>query len=325
MLRTRRFGAIAATAAVVFALLTGCASPGPASSPSGLSTVESAYGPVEVPMSPARVAAVSYDTPWQLMSLGVKPIATIDYSRWADSYTAAQMEYIADATMIGTFGEINFEALASARPDLIVGTADEIDESTYERLRSIAPTVVTGGSDRGDWQSITEQTAAATGTTETLKASKAAYEALRDETKSTYREVIESHRWINFSFGDEPGQFSVQLPTGSTGDLVVEELGLQYGPGAASLSDTEARGYVSLPLEQLPTVFEGVTYALTFAAVDGTPLEGIEAIRTSPVFQTLDVARSGNVYAMRASVTDYETAQEWVRELVDNVLLPLSR
>lgn len=325
MLRTRRPGVVAATAALALALLAGCASPAQMSAPPTSATVESVYGPVEVPEHPQRVAGVSYDTPWQLMSLGVKPVATIDYSRWADSYTAEQIDYISDATKVGTYGEINFEALASARPDLIVGDADEVDESTYQRLSTIAPTVIVGGADRGDWQQITEQTAAATGTTDTWTASRAAYETLRDETKETYRAVIEGNRWVNFSFGDEPGQFSVQLPTGATGDLVVDELGLGYGPGAASLVDTDGRGYVSLPLEQLPTVFDQVTYALTFSAVDGTPYDGIEEIRASPLFQSLDVARTGDIYAMRSSVTDYETAQQWVHELVDNVLQPLSR
>jgi len=324
----RRRAVLAIAAAFTVALLSGCASAAsvpPSGTSTASTTVTSAYGDVTVPEKPQRVAAVSYDTPWQLMSLDVKPVATIDYSRWADSFTTAQMDFVADAAKVGTFGEINFEALTAARPDLIIGTADEIDEATYERLRSIAPTVITGGADRGDWQSISEQTAAATGTTATWQAEKAAFETLRDETRATYRDVIEGNRWINFSFGDEPGQFSVQLPTGSTGDLVVNEMGLAYGPGAASIADTDGRGYVAFPLEQLPTVFEGVTVALTFASADGTPNATIADIMNTPLFQTLPVAQSGHVYGMRSSVTDYVTAQDWVHELIDTVLQPLQK
>ena len=322
----RRIGAFVALAAT-FALATGCASTADsttAESDSGETfAMATVYGDVEVPASAERVAAVSYDTPWQLMSLDVQPIATIDYSRWLDSYTPEQQAYIEDAELIGTYGELNFEALASTTPDLIIGDAYEVDEATFQRLSDIAPTVILGGDDRGDWQSLTEQAAEATSTTDVWEASKAAYEELRDSTKEKYADVIENNVWINFSFGDEAGQFSVQLPTGSTGNLVVNEMGLAYGAGA-QIDDTEGRGYVALPLEQLPAVFDGVTQALTFAATDGEIYEGIREIIDSEIFQTLAVAQSGNIYSLSSSVTDYETAQDWIRELTEKVLEPLS-
>ncbi|WP_100811134.1 MULTISPECIES: ABC transporter substrate-binding protein [unclassified Microbacterium] len=327
---SRRIGAFVALAATL-ALVTGCASD--AGSPAANTdsntdssetfTMTTVYGDVEVPASADRIAAVSYDTPWQLMSLDVQPIATIDYSRWLDSYTPEQQAFIADAANIGTFGEVNFEALASATPDLIIGDAYEVDEATFERLSDIAPTVILGGGARGDWQSLTKQAAEATGTTAVWEASKTAYEELRDSTREKYADVIEKNVWINFSFGDEAGQFSVQLPTGSTGNLVVNEMGLAYGPGA-QIEDAERRGYVALPLEQLPTVFDGVTQALTFAATDGVIPTGIQEIIDSNIFQTLDVAKSGNIYALTSSVTDYETAQDWIDELTEKVLEPLS-
>ena len=322
----RRIGAFVALAATL-ALATGCASTADSTTAETDSretfTMATVYGDVEVPASAERVAAVSYDTPWQLMSLDVQPIATIDYSRWLDSYTPEQQAYIADAEVIGTYGELNFEALASTTPDLIIGDAYEVDEATFQRLSDIAPTVILGGDDRGDWQSLTEQAAEATSTIDVWEASKAAYEALRDSTKEKYADVIENNVWINFSFGDEAGQFSVQLPTGSTGNLVVNEMGLAYGAGA-QIDDTEGRGYVALPLEQLPEVFDGVTQALTFAATDGETYEGIREIIDSEIFQTLAVAQSGNIYSLSSSVTDYETAQDWIRELTEKVLEPLS-
>ncbi|TXK19903.1 ABC transporter substrate-binding protein [Homoserinibacter sp. GY 40078] len=321
----RRTGAIALIAVVTTAALSACTSDTSDVSPaaSDTFTVETVYGDIEVPSDPDRVAAVSYDTPWQLMSLDIQPIATIDYSQWLDSYTQAQQDFIADAAVIGTYGEINFEALAATTPELIIGDAYEVDEAAFERLSSIAPTVILGGDDRGDWQSLTEQAAEATGTTDVWEASKAAYEELRDATKEQYREVIEQNVWINFSFGNEAGQFSVQLPTGATGNLVVTEMGLNYGAGA-QIEDTEGSGYVSLPLDQIPVVFDGVTQALTFASTDGEIFEGIQEIIDSELFQSLPVAESGAVYGLTTSVTDYETAQDWINELTEKVLQPLS-
>lgn len=325
---SRRIVTIAALA-LTAALLSACAAESPGAAPTPPSggaatkTVASAYGDVEVPTDPQRVAAVSYDTPWQLMSVDVVPIATIDYSRWIADYSADQQDFIADAAMIGTYGEINFEALTAATPDLIIGDAFEVDEATFTRLQTIAPTVIVGGDDRGDWQSITEQTAEATGTLEVWAEGKAAYEQLRDETKATYADVIAAHTWINFSFGDDTGQFSVQLPSGSTGNLVVEEMGMQYGAGA-QLDDPDGRGYASRPLEQLPTVFEDVTFALTFATQDGQIHSGIRDIIDTEIFQTLAVAKDDAIYGMTTTVTDYRTARDWIVELTENVLEPLS-
>ncbi len=313
----------ATTPAVPSASASAVPSAPESSSPSGTLTVASAYGDVEVPADPQRVAGVSYNTPWQLQSLGVTPIATIDYSNWLSSYTPEQQAFIADAKPIGTYGEINFEALSATEPDLIIGDASEVDEATYQRLSTIAPTVIVGGGTRGDWQSITEQTAAALGKSDTWAASKAAYEQLRDTTKATYADVINGNRWINFSFGNDAGQFSVQLPTGDTGNLIVNEMGIPYGPGA-QLEDTDGSGYASLPLEQLPTVFDDVTVALTFVQADGTSYDGITAITESPLFQSLDVATSGQIYGLSTSVTDYETAMDWINELTTKVLEPLS-
>lgn len=345
MLAIRRLVPLAAAAVASLAALTACSSTSsspasssasssvesaasspaaasPSAAASGPVTVTSAYGDVEVPVDAERVAAVSYNTPWQLQSLGVTPVATIDYSAWIDSYTAEQQAFIADADPIGTYGEINFEALAAAKPDLIIGDAYEVDEPTYERLATIAPTVIVGGEERGDWQSVTEQVAAAVGASDTWATSKAAYEQLRDSVKSEYADVIGGNTWINFSFGDDAGQFSVQLPTGDTGNLIVNEMGLTYGSGV-SLDDPDNYGYVSLPLEQLPTVFDGVTAALTFVQADGSSYDGIEAITGSDLFQSLDVAKTGQIYGLSTSVTDYETAMDWIDELTAKVLEPL--
>lgn len=318
----------AAVAVGAFVLLTACgtsaANDAATSSAPTTRTVSTVFGDVQVPATPQRVAAVSYDTPWQLQSLDVRPIATIDYSRWTDQFTPEQLAFVADAAKIGTYGQPNFEALAAATPDLIVGTADEIDQPTYDKLAVIAPTVIVSGDSRGDWQSLTQRVAEATGRTDAWIADRAAYEKLRDETRATYSSVIDGNTWAHFSFGDDTGQFSIQLPTGSTGNLVVDEMGMKYPPAALALPDPDARGYSSPSLEQLPVVFDGVTAALTFEQPNGAPYEGITAITDSPLFRELPVSRDGHVFHLRTVVTDYDTAQTWIREVTGEALQPLA-
>lgn len=281
-------------------------------------SVDSVYGEVTVPDKPERVAAVSYDTPWQLMSLDVTPVAAQDYGRWIESFSQAQQDFVDGVPTIGTFGEINYEAIAATDPDLIIGEAGEVDEAAFKRLSDIAPTVVVGGETRGDWADITEDTAAAVGRTELWAEQKASFEATRDRIKTDYADVIADNRWIHFSLGDDASQFSVQQPTGATGNLVVNELGLQYGPGVPT--DYADNGYGSYPLEQLGPIFDGVTVALTFANADGSPNETIQAIEENELFTRLAVAQNDRVFRLVTSVTDYQTAEAWLDELEQQVL-----
>lgn len=326
-----RSSSLLGLAAAAFALplvLAGCSSPSsaePAAAASGDTiTVKSAYGEVQLPKNPERVAGISYDTPWQLMSLDVKPVATIDYSQWEDSYNAEQLAWIADAKPVGTFGEVNFEALTAAKPDVIVGDAFEVDESTFKRLQQIAPTVIVSGKERGDWVGITEETATALGKHDVWEANKESYEKVRDAAKEKYADVIADNSWINFSLGDGPGQYSVQLPTGATGNLVVNEMGMKYGKNVP-LEDTRGGGYVSFPEERLGEMFNGVTVALTFKDQSGTFYPDIQKIVEGPLFKELAVSKSGNVYGLVQQVTDHRTAELWVNEVTSQVLEPLTR
>lgn len=284
---------------------------------------EGAYGTIDVPAEPLRVAAVGYDSAWQLRSLDVTPVAALDYTQQAASYTEEQLAFVEKAAPVGTFGSINFEAVLAAAPDVIVGEQFDVDEEAYRRLSEIAPTVVVGGgTERGDWQAITEQLATALGRTEVWEASRASYEQLRDATTAKYRDVIDRNRWICFSLAD-PGQFSIQLPTGATGNLLVNEMGLQYGPNVP-LSDPDDKGWQAYPLEQLPSIFEGVTAAVTFSQANGEIFPAIRETIESPVFKTTTVSRTGHVAGMLTQVTDYVSAREWIEEFAKKFFEPLN-
>ena len=318
--------ALAAAVIVPLFAVTACASA--AGSSGGASgdtvTVDTVYGEVTVPAEPERVAAISYDTPWQVMSLDIPVIAAIDYTQWIDGYTAEQQAYIADAAKVGSYGEVNFEALAGAAPDVIVGDAYEVDEATFERLSEIAPTVIVGGDERGDWKTITEDLATALGAHDTWEEAKASYEARRDAVKEEYADVIAANTWANFSLGDEAGQFSIQLPTGATGNLIVNEMGLTYGEGIP-LDDEGGFGYASFPLERIGEILSGVTVGLTFENPDGSMIPAIKDVIDSSLFQQLDIAKSGRVYGMVTNVTDYRSAEAWIDELTTKALEPLSQ
>lgn len=312
----------AAAVAVVGAMaVTGCSSSSADSEPTDVRTVASAYGDIEVPASPERVVAASYDTPWQLMSLGVKPAAVQDYGKWISEFTPEQQAFVDGLPTIGPYGEMNFEAIAAADPDIIVGDADEVDQAAFDRLSGIAPTVIVKGESRGDWKTITTEIAEAIGKTDVLESTRTAYEENLELVRGEYADVIANNKWIHISLGDAPGAFSVQQPTGAIGNLVVNELGLAYGPGVPT-NDTDA-GYESYPMEQLADIMNGVTVVLYPLNADGSTNAAVQAVLDDNLFTRLPAAQAGHVFGLQSSVTDFVTANGWLNEVKTKVFATL--
>ncbi|MDF1488720.1 ABC transporter substrate-binding protein [Tessaracoccus caeni] len=152
MARTSQRGRVRAAllaALTTFALVgTACSTPTPpASSPSSTPSVTEAttrevdtdLGKVTVPGEATRVVAGDYFVGFTLMDLGVPLVGVSgsDYSDQGETYS----EGAKDAEMVGTWTDVDYEAILAAKPDLIVRGIDT-DEDTYKRLSDIAPTVV---------------------------------------------------------------------------------------------------------------------------------------------------------------------------------------
>lgn len=282
--------------------------------------IETVYGPVEVPSEPQRIVTTSYDGPRQLQAVGVMPIAAIDFSAWGDSFTDEQMDFIADADVIGTFGEPNLEAIAAVEPDLILGDSYEIDESVYELLSEIAPTVIVGSDQRGDWKLTSTMTADAVGATDALGELIETYDSTIARLQATYPDQL-ALGWAHFSLGDENG-FTVQYPTGSTGNLIFNDLGATL---AASLPDVQPEsGFESFSNEQIVDVLGGADVLVHFRNPDGGVLPVIQDVIDQPLFASLPAADAGHVFGLCCQVSDDATATDYLLDIEEAVLIPLA-
>ncbi|GAA3791200.1 iron-siderophore ABC transporter substrate-binding protein [Streptomyces phyllanthi] len=160
----RRFAAVLAAAPL--ALLTACAAGSP--TPTGAvgedaesTTVRTAYGTVEVPADPGRVVALGDTALDSALALGVEPVGTLS-SRGGDAVSPYLAGKVPGIALVGTVAETNLEAVAAARPDLIVAAANTPREQ-YDALKAIAPTVVPEPARFGAWESETRTVAAALG------------------------------------------------------------------------------------------------------------------------------------------------------------------
>lgn len=325
MRTTRYLGRLAVALTVAAALaLSACGSedddPGTSGSGSGTRTVASAYGDVEVPAKPERVVAVSYDTPWQLQSLDVKPVATQDYGKWVDSFTPAQQEFVDGVATIGSFGETNYDAIVKAAPDLIVGDVYEVDEKSYERLAEIAPTVIVEGSFRGDWKAIVAALAEATGAGDALDEREQSYTTKVAELKEKYADQL-ALKWATVSIGDAEAEFSVLYPTGIIGALL-DELGVTPAPGIPDAAPEP--GYQSYSFERLDEILATADVVVVPGNADGTPWEPFAAIKGNSLFTALPAAKSDSVFDLSYGVTDYDTALQFLDDVETTILEPLA-
>jgi iron-siderophore transport system substrate-binding protein len=110
-------------------------------------TVEHKFGSTTVKREPKRVVTVGYTDQDAVLALGVVPVGVGDFLggyKWRERpWAQAALKGAKPPVVSGQ--EINFEAVAAQRPDLIVAVNAGLKQGDYDRLSKIAPTVAQSG------------------------------------------------------------------------------------------------------------------------------------------------------------------------------------
>jgi iron complex transport system substrate-binding protein len=108
-------------------------------------TLQHKFGSTTIPKEPGRVSTVGYSEQDPVLALGFKPVAVRE---WFGEQPFATFPWAREAlgdakpeVLKMPFGQLDFEAIAALRPDLIVATHSGIKQEEYERLSRIAPVV----------------------------------------------------------------------------------------------------------------------------------------------------------------------------------------
>lgn len=155
-------------------------------------TVEHEYGETTIPSEPQRIVVVGLTEQDILLELGVTPIATTEwYGEQPSAVWPWATELLGDAepTVLSTTDGLEFEKIASLKPDLIIGTNAGLTEENYGKLAEIAPTVTNeegAGLYFADWQDQTRIVAQAVG-----RSSEG--EALIDGVEAAYAAAAAEH------------------------------------------------------------------------------------------------------------------------------------
>jgi len=205
-------------------------------------TVKSIYGETEIKEKPERVATLSWVNGDTALALGVVPVAVPkvtwgmnanDSTDWAD----AKLDELGagkDSEKAPTFydepsGDVNYDAIAAADPDVILAAYSGLTQEQYDKLSKIAPVVGPGvAAYSTPWEQSTQMIGDALG-----KHDEAA--RLVEDTEATITEAADAHPQIKgktFIAGNfEADQGGINVYTaGDNRSRLLSALGMRQAP-----------------------------------------------------------------------------------------------
>jgi len=272
---------------------SGAASSPPASSPSNTTaaafpvTVEHRYGSTTVPEQPKRVVSVGFNDHDTLLALGVTPVGVRE---WYGEYPSATWPWARDElgsakpTVLAS-SELDLEAVAALRPDLIVGIFSGMTREEYGLLSKIAPTVASPSEypDFGTpWRTVTETYGQALGRSQQA-------EQVIADVDAKFAEVRKEHPDFDGATASVTFYSSGQLGAYTSADLrsrLLEELGFDV-PAAIDQAAGEGAFYAPVSLENADLVDLDALVWITATEAE------IDQVRALPVRKTLAAAKEG--------------------------------
>jgi iron complex transport system substrate-binding protein len=149
--RLRSVLAVIGTAVAATLVLAGC-SAGSASSGSSSASesdggafpakISTAFGTTTVDAAPKRVVALGWGDAETALELGVQPVGASDWLGFGGDGVGPWLKnvYTKSPKIIGTL-EPSYESIVALKPDLILDVNSSGDQSRYDKLSKIAPTV----------------------------------------------------------------------------------------------------------------------------------------------------------------------------------------
>jgi iron complex transport system substrate-binding protein len=270
-------------------------------------TVEGAYGPIEIPTEPQRIVAdlmtVDYLTALGYDTSRIVGVFDADFFRAEEDHYLADFFANEDLVDPGFQYDVNVEAVAAARPDLILLPFDQIDGAEqFDELAAVAPLLVVPTSETTDPEIRYGGTASFQDWRTTLRtygdllelAEEA--EAYITETEAQLAAVAEEHGALIGSITATEAKstadyvainaLSVARTSGSLGTILMSELGFQPPTHLASATPDEY-GSIELAAENI----DMLECDLLFLEVRA----GSTRHEESPLWPTLEVVRSGGV------------------------------
>lgn len=250
-------------------------------------TIEHKYGSTTIPSAPERVVSVGFTDQDFLLALGVTPVAIREWYGehphatwpWAqDDLGHAEPDVLSSA-------DLNFEAIAALRPDLIVGVSSGMTDQEYATLSAIAPTITQSGDfvDYGmPWKDAHRMVGAAVGEPDLA-------EDQIEELEARFAAIADEHpEWAGaeatMSYATSESEVGAYTSQDTRGRLLVD-LGFTV---PAEIDDLAGDlFYSSFSFEEIDRLDRDLLVWI------GAESDIAERIRTHPLHDGLGVAREG--------------------------------
>ncbi|MEU4793461.1 ABC transporter substrate-binding protein [Micromonospora tulbaghiae] len=327
----RQHWRVIAAAAVTLAVVTGCGSDGGDSAAESGDAATRVFaadnGEITIPADPKRVVATGYAVPVLIEA----DAALVGISSWKrglalmteeDRATYERLPKVAGEAA----AETNYEAVAAAKPDLIVIGVPKpaLGSLDMKRLESIAPVVAIGPTTPAAWRELSRRQSDAAGRGANFEAAKEAYDKKAAELKDKYGTALAGLRFGHVgSYGEiAKGTFHREF-AGSWGTNIAQDAGLTY------YGEVKEKGGGGLDVTEYPAIEElpkslGEADAITYTLQpDGTPAEAVKQVLDSALWKNLPAVKAGRVFGLQyTEAATYESALRTL-DSIDKAFAPL--
>lgn len=258
-------------------------------------TVEHSMGSTTIKGTPERVVILTNEGTEALLALGVTPVGAVK-SFTGDPWYEHIADQLKDTQVVGVESEVNVEAIAALKPDLIIGNKMR-QEKIYDQLNAIAPTVF-AETLRGDWKVNFELYAKALNKEEKGKEVLDKYEARIADLKEKLGDKLAMKvSMVRFMAGE------VRIYHKDTfSGVILGDLGFAR-PESQNVDDFAERNVTK---ERIPAMEGDILFYFTYETGDGKGSELEKEWIADPLFKNLEVAKKGEVH--KVSDTIWNTA-----------------
>lgn len=273
-------------------------------------TVEHAMGTTEIKGTPERVVILTNEGTEALLELGVKPVGAVQ-SWTGDPWYAHIEKEMEGVESVGNEGEPSVETIASLKPDLIIGNKMR-HEKIYEQLSAIAPTVY-AETLRGDWKENFELYAKAVNKEEEGKKVIADFDQRIEELKGKLGDKLNQEvSIVRFM----PGDVRIYHKDSFSG-VILEQLGFARPEGQDQPDFAEK----NVTKERIPAMDGDILFYFTYDPAEnkGEAVKLEEEWLDDPLFQNLNVAKSGNVHKVDDAIWNTAGGVKAANLLLDDI------